>query len=121
MRQRLADAEEQLARLRRLCSGLPQTTEKLSHGEPTFFNGKRVYAMFDNNHHGDGHVAVWVPAAPGVQENLVATRPRVFFRPPYVGVRGWVGIELDRIDDEELLEYLSQAWRLVGPKKKLLR
>ena len=116
---RLPDSEEQLGRLRRMCATLPETTEKLSHGEPTFFVRKRVYAMFDNNHHGDGHVAVWIPAAPGVQETLIATRPRIFFRPPYVGVRGWVGIELDRVDDDELAEHLAAAWRLVGPKKLL--
>jgi len=95
----------------------PETTEKLSHGEPTFFR-KKVFAMFDNNHHDDGRIAVWVPAAPGVQEMLVSTWPKKFFRPPYVGVKGWIGIELDAVDDEELTTYLNDAWQLVGKKKK---
>jgi hypothetical protein len=119
MAARTADAEEQLRRLRRICATLPETTEKLSHGEPTFFVRKRVYAMFDNNHHDGGHVGIWIPAQPGVQESLVATRPKTFYRPPYVGVRGWVGIELDRIDDDELAEHLAQAWRLVAPARLL--
>lgn len=92
-----ADSEEQLQRVRRICGTLPDTTEKLSHGEPTFFVRKKVYVMFANNHHNDGHVAVWIPVPPGMQEMLIHTSPRTFFRPPYVGVKGWVGIELDQI------------------------
>jgi hypothetical protein len=111
------DSEEHLYRVRRICFSLPETTEKLSHGEPTFFVRKKVFAMFANNHHSDGHVAVWIPAAPGSQAALVKTWPETFFRPPYVGVRGWVGIELARIGDEELASHLLEAWRLVAPKK----
>jgi hypothetical protein len=110
-------AEEHLRRLRRICMGLPQTTEKLSHGEPTFFVKKKVYAMFDNNHHKDGHIAVWIPAAPGMQAMLVKNEPDKFFRPPYVGVRGWIGIELALVDDEEMEMHLMDAWRLIAPKK----
>jgi hypothetical protein len=93
------------------------TSEKLSHGEPTFFVGKKVFAMFANNHHNDGHIAVWIAAALGTQEMLISTSPKTFFRPPYVGVRGWVGIDLDEISDEELGEYLLEAWRLIAPKR----
>jgi len=96
---------------------LPDTTEKLSHGEPTFFVRKKVYAMFANNHHNDGHVAVWLPAAPGAQATLIATSPRKFFRPPYVGVKGWVGVELDQVDDEELAYHVLEAWKLISRKK----
>lgn len=110
-------AEEHLRRLRRICMSFPETTEKLSHGEPTFFR-KKVYAMFDNNHHNDGHMAVWVPAAPGIQEMLISTAPKKFFKPPYVGVNGWIGIELDAVDDEELVSYLHDAWKLVAMKPK---
>ena len=110
------DSEEHLRRVRRICSTLPETTEKLSHGEPTFFVRKKVYAMFDNNHHDSGHIAVWIPAPPGHQAMLTSTWPEKFFRPPYVGVRGWVGIELDSIDDEELAAHLYEAWRLIAPK-----
>jgi hypothetical protein len=113
----MKEHEEHLRRIRRICANLPETTEKLSHGEPTFFVRKKVYAMFDNNHHGDGHIAVWIPAAPGHQEMLVSTFPAKYFRPPYVGVRGWVGIELPAIDDDELASHLREAWRLVAPKK----
>jgi len=96
---------------------MPGTTEKLSHGEPTFFAGKRVYAMFDNNHHDDGHVALWLPAKPGVQEMLVAAEPRKFFRPPYVGVKGWIGVELPNIDDEELTPLILEAWQNITARK----
>ncbi len=110
-------AEEHLRRVRRICLALPDTSEKLSHGEPTFFVAKKVFAMFADNHHNDGHLAVYVPAAPGLQPALIAESPATYFKPPYVGVRGWVGIELAQIGDEELAFHIHEAWRLVPPKK----
>ena len=110
--------EEHIRRVRRLCSALPETTEKLSHGEPTFFVKKKVYAMFANNHHDDGHIALWIPVPPGAPASLIRTEPDKFFLPPYVGVRGWIGIELPQIDDEELATCLLEAWRLIAPKER---
>jgi hypothetical protein len=112
-----AAGEEHLQRVRRFCAALPDTTEKISHGEPTFFVAKKVYVMFANNHHKDGHVAIWIPALPGLQATLIKSEPKKFFTPPYIGVRGWVGIELEEIDDEELGFHISEAWRLIAPKK----
>ncbi len=109
--------EAQLARVRRICLALPEASERLSHGEPTFFVGKRVFAMFANNHHNDGRIAVWLPVPVGDQEVLIQLRPKVFFKPPYVGVRGWVGIVLAHIDDTELGPYLQDAWACVAPKR----
>src|SRR4249919_2628955 len=84
------DDGTQLQRLRRCCLSIPGTMEKISHGEPTFFTPKRVFAMFADNHHADGHVAVWLPAGPGVQAALIEEAPQIYFRPPYVGPAGWV-------------------------------
>ncbi len=112
-----ATSGKHLRRVRRLCAALPETTEKLSHGEPTFFVRKKVFAMFANNHHNDGHIAVWLPAPIGIQEMLIAMPPEKFFKPPYVGVRGWIGVELNRVSDEELDFHLHQAWRLIAPKR----
>jgi hypothetical protein len=95
---------------------MPECSEKLSHGEPTFFVRKKVFTMFANNHHNDGHVAVWIPALPGMQGALIKAAPETFFRPPYVGVRGWVGIELEAVSDEELASHIREAWRMVAPK-----
>lgn len=108
---------EHLTRVRRICSALPGTTEKLSHGEPTFFGKKKVYAMMSTNHHNDGHYAVWIPAPPGFQEAMIAAEPKKFYRPPYVGVKGWVGIELPEIDDDELGGLITEAWKIVTTKK----
>ena len=110
-------SKKHLERVRRICASLPETTEKLSHGEPTFFVRKRVFAMFANNHHNDGHIAVWIPVPLGVQAMLIETSPEKFFKPPYVGVRGWVGVELDRIDDKELAVHLREAWCQIAPEK----
>ncbi len=106
-----------LERVRRFCTALPDTNEKLSHGEPTFFVHGKVFVMFVNNHHGDGHVAVYLPVPPGIQAALIEQTPATFFKPPYVGVRGWVGIELDRIGDDDLSFYVHLAWELIAPKR----
>jgi hypothetical protein len=111
--------EEQIDRVRKICSTLPETSEKISHGEPTWFVRKKVFAMFSNNHHNDGHVAVTVPAAIGVQAALIEASPEKFYKPPYVGVRGWIGIEMDRVSDEELELHIKEAWKLIAPPKLL--
>ena len=112
-------SEKQLKRVRRICFALPGASERLSHGEPTFFVHKKVFAMFANNHHNDGHVAVCVPAPPGLQASLIETSPGVFFKPPYVGVRGWIGIELGQISDRDLRLYIHLAWELIAPRRLL--
>ena len=111
------DFEDSVERVRQICLALPETWEKISHGEPTFFVKKKVFAMCSINHHNDGHVAVWIPAAIGIQEMLIKKSPKKFYRPPYVGVRGWVGIEIERVSDKELTLHLREAWRLIAPPK----
>jgi hypothetical protein len=107
---------KQLARLRRFCLSIPGTIEKLSHGEPVFFSPKRVFAMFANNHHGDGRVAVWLPAAAGMKASLIEEGPDKYFRPPYVGASGWIGVELSKVDDRQLEALVREAFRLTDLK-----
>jgi hypothetical protein len=113
--------DDPLPRLRAICLALPEATEKLSHGEPTWFV-RRSFVMYADHHH-DDRLAFWCAAAPGVQEELVASDPERFFRPPYVGVRGWVGVRLDveGVDWEEIAELVTDAYRQVAPKKLLAR
>jgi hypothetical protein len=110
------DNGTQIKRLRRVCLSIPGVVEKISHGEPTFFTPKRVFAMFANNHHGDGHVAAWLPAGPGVQEALIEETPEIYFRPPYVGGGGWVGVELSKVDDGQLGALVREAFQLIAAK-----
>lgn len=111
------DGTKHVERVRKICMAFPETMEKLSHGEPTFFVKKRVFAACSINHHNDGHVAVVVPAAIGVQAALIERSPKKFYRPPYVGGAGWVGIELPRVSDKELAAHLLEAWKLIAPEK----
>ena len=107
-----------LARLRELCLALPETTERLSHGEPTWFvRDKKVFVSYADHHH-DDRLGFWCAAAPGVQEALVASDPVRFFRPPYVGHRGWLGVYLDvDVDWGEVAEVVADAYRTVAPKR----
>jgi hypothetical protein len=112
-------SQRQIERVRRICAELPETRERLSHGEPTFFVHNKVFVMFANNHHDDGHIAVWLPVPPGFLEGLLKKSPGTFFKPPYVGGRGWVGIELSRIKDDALSFHIQVAWDLMAPKRML--
>lgn len=85
-------------RLRKICLALPDVTEKIAWGELTWRTSK-VFAQMDTHHHGAEHVAVWLPMPPGVQTELIAEDPARFFRPPYVGGKGWVGVRIDNRPD----------------------
>jgi hypothetical protein len=110
--------EDAVERVRALCTAYPEVTEKLSHGEPTWFV-KKSFVMFANHHH-DDRVAIWCAAPEGMQEFLVGAEPQSFFRPPYVGVRGWLGVYLDvDVDWERLAGIIDEAYRCVAPRKLL--
>ena len=108
---------EVLDRIRTICAGLPETSERLSHGHPAFFiREKRSFAMVLDDHHGDRRFAIWCAAAPGTQGLLVDADPEKFFRPPYVGHRGWIGVRLDHgLDWDEIAGILEDAYAEVAP------
>jgi hypothetical protein len=113
------DEDAVQARIREICLGLPETSERLSHGAPTFFVlGRRAFVMVLSDHHGDGRFAVWCAAADGMQTLLVESNPERFFVPPYVGHRGWLGVRLDRrLDWDELAGIVEDAYAEVAPLK----
>lgn len=108
-----------IARLRAICAGLPEANERPSHGEPTWFAGKgKAFAMLDDHHHGAAHLSVWLPQAAGAQGALLELDPARYFRPPYVGVHGWVGVVLDTAPDWGLVaEHVRDAYVHVATKK----
>ena len=108
-----------LAQVRRCCLALPEATERLSHGTPTWFvRDKKSFVMFWDDHHGDGRLAVWCAAPPGAQAGAIEEEPDRFFKPPYVGPRGWLGVRLDRaVDWDEIAGIVADAYRQVAPKR----
>jgi len=119
-RSRPASDARAIARLRQLCLALPEAVERLSHGEPTWFAGEKgkVFAMLDDHHHGAEHVSVHLPMPFGAQETLLARDPARFFRPPYVGGRGWVGVVLDGGPDwAEVERLVREAYLQVAPAR----
>jgi hypothetical protein len=107
-----------LERLRRICLSIPETTERLSHGEPTWFiRGKKTFVMYADHHH-DDRLGFWCAAPPGAQDLLVSAEPERYFRPPYVGHRGWLGVYIDvPVDWSEIEEIVHDAYRTVAPPK----
>jgi len=114
------DVDRALAAVRAACLGLPQASERPSHGGPAFFiRDKKCFVMFLDDHHGDGRLAIWCAAPAGAQADLVETEPDRFFVPPYVGHRGWLGVHLIDIDQPELDAICLEAFRTVAPKRVL--
>jgi len=106
--------------LRKLALALPEAHEVEAFGEATFRVRNKIFAMHADasNHHGKGRPAVWLKAAPGDQESMVAAAPDCFFRPPYLGPKGWVGIWLDGVVDwSDVEEFVRDSYRLVAPKR----
>lgn len=112
-------ASDALAKVREIAFALPEVTERLSHGAPSFFvRDKKTLCHFHDDHHGDGRLCLWVPAPPGVQAEVVAQEPDRFFVPPYVGHRGWIGVHLNVEPDwDEVTGVLEDAYRMIAPKK----
>jgi hypothetical protein len=112
-------AADRLTRLRKICLAFPEVTERPSHSAPTWFvrDKKSFVMLWADGHHQDQFPHLWCAAPAGVQEEMVALEPGRFFRPPYVGHRGWLGVRLDgRVDWEEVGEICRDAYRVVAPK-----
>jgi hypothetical protein len=110
--------------VRRICMAFPEVTERLSHGAPTWFvRGKSTFVtLWDHGHHSDEFPHLWCAAPPGVQQELVETEPDRYFRPPYVGGRGWLGLRLDvAVDWAEIGNVCEDAYRTIAPKRLVAR
>ena len=110
-----------LAELRRICLALPEVTERPSHGAPTWFvRDRRTFVtLWEHGHHDNEFPHLWCAAPPGVQQELIAANPERFFRPPYVGHRGWLGVRLDGdVDWAEIAELCQDAYETVATPKK---
>jgi hypothetical protein len=106
-------------RIRELCLSFPGTSERTSHGAPTFFiQDKKSFVQYHINHHGDGRIGLWCAAPSGVQMMLVESQPNLYYIPAYVGHLGWIGIRLDRDAAwEEISSVIGDAYLTRAPKK----
>lgn len=111
-----------LARLRTIIDALPETSEKLSHGAPTWWGGKKTFACFHDGGYDEGRPAVWIKMPEGGQEHLIGADPERFYRPKYLGPSGWVALRLvGEVDWSEVRALLLQGYRTVAPKRALAK
>ena len=109
-------------RIRAICVALPEVTERPSHGAPSFYVTKQFVMLWADGHHDHHFPHLWCAAPAGAQEAMVADEPDRFFRPPYVGGRGWLGVRLDGDVDWDQLEAICEdAYRTVAPKRLIAR
>lgn len=111
----MTDAED---RVRARCLRLPEVSERVSHGSPAFFVGRQFVMLWPGGHHDHDFPHIWCAAPAGAQQELVESEPQRFFRPPYVGGRGWVGVRLDgEVDWDEVAELCQDAYRVIAPAR----
>lgn len=111
-------SSELVDRVRAVCLALPEATERPSHGSPAFFVGKQFVMLWPTGHHDHGFPHLWCAAPFGAQDELITASPDRYFRPPYVGSRGWVGMRLDgAVDWDEVAELCVEAYRVVAPPR----
>jgi hypothetical protein len=102
--------------VRELCLWFPESEEILSHGMPDFRVRGRTFATYVINHHGDGRIALWLNSPGGAQHHHVSAEPKHFFVPPYVGPRGWLGVNLDKgIAWKTVAQLVRDAYEKVAP------
>lgn len=100
-----------IEKFRSICLALPDATEREAWAEPTFRLGEggRLFAMCDSRRDSEPQMSVHLPAPLGAQESLVESDPSRFYRPPYVGSKGWVGVVLDAKTDWKMVEALVET------------
>lgn len=111
--------DDAIVRLREICLALPEAEEKPfgGHTAPSFRIREKLFAMTSE----DG-TSLWFKGGAGVQEALIASAPETYYRPPYVGSKGWVGVHLDAVVDwDELAELIEDSYRLIAPKRLAAR
>ena len=113
-----------LDRVRKICLALPETAERPSHGEPAWFVREKLFATWENHHHGDPMVGLWVKGADGLQQILVSNEPERYYRPKYVGHKGWIGVNMEPegragVDWPQVEDLIRESWRMTAPKKLL--
>lgn len=111
--------QERLQKLSSICLSLPQALRQDQGSHAAFSVSKKVFVYYLNDHHGDGIVGFCCKVLPGDNEKLIASNPRKFYMPAYVGPRGWVALRLDRrtVDWSEVKELVRCSYMLTAPKR----
>lgn len=111
--------DDRLVRLTKICLALPEAARQYGGQHASFRVRDRTFAYYLDDHHGDGRLAVCVKAESGEDEMLVASDATRFYRPAYLGSRGWVGLRLDlgEVDWAEVAAFVADSYCLVAPKR----
>jgi len=109
-----------LEKIRKAALGLPETSERPSHGQPTFFVAGKQFAQFRDNHHGDGRTVVCLRvSSPDEQAMLLEADPETYSKPAYMP--SWLGINVggDSVDWDHVADRIATSWELAAPRRLL--
>ena len=109
-----------LDRTRKIIAQWPETDERISHGSPTWWGGKKTFANWADHHHGSGHVALWIKSTEEIRGILIDSNPDTFYSPPYKGPSGWLAVVIDKDTDwAQVEDLLLTGYKMVAPKRAL--
>jgi hypothetical protein len=109
-----------LLKVRQTALQLPETEERMSHGQPTFFVAGKQFAQFRDNHHGDGKTVVCVRVSSlDEQAMLLENSPETYSKPAYLPT--WVSINLGKedVDWDHVGDRIAESWELAAPRRLL--
>jgi hypothetical protein len=111
--------QDRLDALTKICLALPQTRREDKESHCAFLAGKKIFAYYLNNHHGDNIISVCCKVLPGENTFLVESSPGRFYLPAYIGPRGWIGLRMDlpKLNLSEVEELILGSYLQVAPKR----
>jgi hypothetical protein len=111
--------QDRLRALTDICLALPEATREDKASHAAFLVGKKTFAYYLNNHHGDNIISVCCKVLPGENRFLVESGPNRFYLPAYIGSRGWIGLRMDRatLNWDEVEELIRGSYLQIAPKK----
>jgi hypothetical protein len=111
--------QDRLRTLTEICLALPEAKREDKASHAAFLVGKKTFAYYLNDHHGDNIISVSCKVLPGENQFLAQSDPKRFYLPAYIGSRGWIALRMDlaRLNWSEVKELIRGSYLQMAPKR----